>query len=309
MTSKCRAYCYLLLAIGAWGSLYVVGKQVMATVPMFSVMFIRYAVAGALLFGIAKKRGLPGIARQDLKYILLIGAVGYFLSAGSQLLSMKLTDASLASIINSTSPVVITLFAALLLKEKINLQKSIALLAAVAGAMIIVGAAVGSGQALGIAASVFAVVTWGLVSVVIRLLSKRYHPLVITAYGMLVAAVCCLPFAAMDFAALPGLSVFTPEIILQLLYIALVCTALAHVLWNNSLSLLEAGSCSMFYPVQPMVSALLGWLCLGEAITSQFLLGATFIVCGVLYGVLYGDGQRKLRLPALHWRVKKPAHL
>ncbi|NLK36177.1 MAG: DMT family transporter, partial [Gracilibacteraceae bacterium] len=69
-------------------------------------------------------------------------------------------------------------------------------------------------------------------------------------------------------------------------YMGLVCTGLAHVLWNKSLSMLEAGTCSLFYPIQPMVAVLLGWLFLGESINLSFVFGAVLIIGGVVFSLL-----------------------
>jgi len=65
----------------------------------------------------------------------------------------------------------------------------------------------------------------------------------------------------------------------------IVCTALGHVLWNKSLSMIEAGKCSLFYPLQPMVAALIGWTFLKEEINSTFIIGAVLIIFGVLFSV------------------------
>jgi drug/metabolite transporter (DMT)-like permease len=63
------------------------------------------------------------------------------------------------------------------------------------------------------------------------------------------------------------------------------CTALAYYLWNRSLSMIEAGKCGLFYPMQPMVSAFLGWMFLGEEITQRFVIGAALIISGVMFSI------------------------
>lgn len=49
---------------------------------------------------------------------------------------------------------------------------------------------------------------------------------------------------------------------------------------------MEAGICSLFYPVQPMVSVLLGALFLGEKMNASFFVGAVLIIGGVLVSVV-----------------------
>lgn len=64
--------------------------------------------------------------------------------------------------------------------------------------------------------------------------------------------------------------------------VAGVGTAVAHTCWNKSLQLLSASTCSMFYPLQPLVSAVLGVLLLHEVITWQFVVGAVLICSGIV---------------------------
>ena len=78
-----------------------------------------------------------------------------------------------------------------------------------------------------------------------------------------------------------------PSCTLSLLYMGVVCTGVAYTLWNKSLSVLDAGVCSAFYPIQPAVSTLLGILLLGESITTGFVIGSVLIVCGVLISLIH----------------------
>ena len=75
---------------------------------------------------------------------------------------------------------------------------------------------------------------------------------------------------------------------LAVLYMGLLGTAAPHSLWNYSLSRMDASFCSMFYPLQPLVSSVLGVLLLGERITINLVVGGLIICCGVVMAVLSG---------------------
>lgn len=68
----------------------------------------------------------------------------------------------------------------------------------------------------------------------------------------------------------------------------IICTGIAYYLWNKSLGMIEAGTCSAFYPIQPLVSTVLGVIILKEQVGFQFFLGAAFIVFGVLLNLRGG---------------------
>ena len=81
--------------------------------------------------------------------------------------------------------------------------------------------------------------------------------------------------------------------VLGLLYMGIVCTAFTNILWNKSLSMLPANTCSAFYPIQTLTSSFLGVLVFHEVLTTSFILGSTFIIIGVLISLLFQKRTRK----------------
>ena len=66
----------------------------------------------------------------------------------------------------------------------------------------------------------------------------------------------------------------------------LVGSGLAQYTWTASLAELPASTCSLFYPLQPMFSALLGMLLLNETFTPSFLVGLVLISADVILSTL-----------------------
>lgn len=284
---KKLVYAYLLMTFSLWGSLYVVSKFVLNKIPVFTVSFIRYLIAVIFLFSIIHFKKTGKIQREDYKYIIIVGFMGYFVSLGVQLIGTKISGASMASLINSMNPVFITLAATVILKEKLTLKKAVSIILSLIGVYIIVGGNV-EGQTAGIFLSLGSVVLWSVVSVYVRKISQKYPPLLITAYGMLVAVVCNFPVSVCEIITGQAVS-FDKSAVFALVYMGIFCTGIAHLLWNQSLSMMEAGVCSAFYPIQPLVSVVLGIIFLHEKITVSFLVGCIFIVCGVLLCILRID--------------------
>ncbi|NMM64294.1 EamA family transporter [Clostridium sp. P21] len=293
MTNKKTAYVYLIITFCAWGSLYVVSKFVLGKVPVVTVLFLRYFIAGITLFFMNKKSKAKKIEREDLKYIFLVGFAGYFLSVGAQLIGIKLSNASIASLINAMNPITMMFFAAVILKERLTIKKVFCVVLAMLGVYITIGDVRGNGQALGILFSIFSVILWSLVSVMVRRITQKYGALQITTYSMFIATLCTLPISIGELIVTPNVQ-FNWSVILSLIYMGIVCTALAYVLWNKSLSIIEAGTCSLFYPVQPMVSVIFGVMFLGEHINMNFIFGAVLIVGGVLFSILGKKSTSKL---------------
>lgn len=100
-----------------------------------------------------------------------------------------------------------------------------------------------------------------------------------------IAAVCSFPTAVYEYTTVATINLFRMDVFASVLYIGIVCTALTNLLWNKSPTMIDAGSCSLFYPIQPLVAALLGALLLGEKIGFSFIAGAVLIIGGVLFSI------------------------
>lgn len=285
MESKTMSYLRLLLVFSLWGSLYVVSKFVLGRVPPFTVSFIRFLIAGTILYVYLQRKRPKKVDPKDYKYFLYIGFFGYFISNVSLLIGTKLSSASIASLINSMSPITIMVSAAIFLKEKLTWKKVISITIALIGVYIIMGGVSGRAQFTGILITIFSLLLWTSVTIIIRKISQKYDSLQITAYTMLIAVLFTMPAAVYEMIDTENIDFSWPSI-LSIIYMGTFCSAVAHYFWNKSLSKLEASTCSLLYPVQPLTSAILGVIFLGERITVSFVFGAILIVLGLFFSLL-----------------------
>ena len=287
MEARNKAYIYLILALTSWGSLYVAGKYVLETVPSFTLLFLRYLIGVSILLVVYRKRPRASIERKDYKYIILIGFVGYFLAIGFQLLGTHYCNASMASLITSMNPAMIILFAALLLHEKIIVQKGMAVGVTLIGTVIVIGNLGAGNTVIGVIFSFVSMTAWSLTSVLVRLVCQRYDSITVTIYGMTVGMLFSLPASVIEIRSVSlEIADITPAVIMWILYIGIVCTAGGLLFWSRALELADAATCSLFYPIQPLTSAILGVVFLKEALSLNFLIGGVLIVGGILFAVL-----------------------
>jgi drug/metabolite transporter (DMT)-like permease len=286
LKSKTNVIFYLFLVFFIWGSTYVFSKIAVDRMPTFVVAFIRYVFAAITLFFMLRKKNVPKVEKKDYKYFIIIGAIGYALCSGLQLLGTKYAGASIASLINSMSPVTIIIAAVILLKEKLTLKKMISLIFVIAGAFIVAGKTSENSMIIGIIFSLVSLTIWSVITVLIRKITQKYDSLQVTAYCMAISAVCNLPAAVIDGSFHTGSFHFDFSLIFSLIFLGTIGTAISQYLWNKCLSMAEASFCSLFYPLQPLSASALGILILGEKITWNFLLGGFFIIVGVLYSIL-----------------------
>ncbi len=283
---KNKAYFYLIATLTSWGSLYVASKYVLEIVPSFVLLFLRYFIAVLILFYVYRKYPKAEIEKKDYKYILLIGFIGYFFAIGFQLLGTHYCSASMASLITSMNPAMIILLAIPILHEKITLKKAIAVGITLIGTAVIIGD-LGTGNTVpGVVFSFISMTAWSLTSVIVRFSCQKYDAVSVTIYGMTIGMIFALPAALIEM-NMTGfeLSKITPVVAVWILYIGVVCTAGGLLFWNKALEALDAATCSLFYPIQPLTSAFLGIMILGEEINLNYIIGSVLIIGGILYAV------------------------
>lgn len=276
----------LFIVVALWGSLYVGNRVILEYMPVLWLLFFRFAISAAVLIPVTVRRGLLQPQRADWPRFLLVGGVGYFASNGLLTLCTRLTNASLSSLLNSMNPIFMLIFAYFLLGEKITPRKILVIAVAIGGAAVIVGGPGSNVNLVGVVCAIASVLLWSFNSIFMKSLTAKYDPLTVTGYGMGIAAVFSLPTAFVE-SRVEGTGIqWALEPVLWLAFVALGCTAFAHMMWNFCLAHQEAGHCAAFYPVQPMVSMLLGVVLLGERITPSFLLGSALIILSVVLNSL-----------------------
>ncbi len=270
----------LLIVMTFWGSLYISNRVLLAAMPVLVVLFFRFFFGGLVLLAVSKALHLEMIHREDLPLMLFLGLIGYFLSNALLTVCTKLTSASLSSLLNSMNPLFIMLFAYLILGEKITPRRIALIVLAILGAAIIIGAPGANINLLGILCALGSICFWSVASILMKRLSKKYHPMVITAYGQGIAGIASLIGGGIQLASGQEMH-FSAVIVFNIIFISLFCTALSHMLWNLCMAHEDASRCASFYPIQPMVSMIFGFLLLHEEMTASFLLGSAIIIVSV----------------------------
>lgn len=296
MTKNHWGAAYLTLAASIWGGMYVVSKAALAVIPPFTLVFIRYLIALALLLLIAVRNGEKIVPSENKAAIFQIGFFGYFLSIAAQFAGTKLSSAHMGAMVTSLSPFFQATFAIVLLREKISVRQTAATIISFVGIMIIIGIPESgkAGGQWGTILLLLAALFWGYYSVLAKKLASTYSALQITTAGILLAAILTAPAAVTEAGDWIFADILTWPMLLSLLYLGIISTAVAFFCWNKGLSLLPAQQAGLFFFLQPLVGSLLGWAVLDETITAAFLAGSLCILGGIYFTLTAGDSQKRL---------------
>jgi len=288
-------YLYLLITFFCWGSVYVVSKFALGALPAPAVCTSRVIVGVLAVLFLARKEQRPHFSKEEKKSLLMIAFFGYFCTQQLVTLGISLTGASMAALINSLTPVAITVVAAIVLKERIDAVKIICLILAIGGpAIVTLDNGVGAGSMIGIVAVLASLVCWAIASTHVRRMTKTYSAIIVTLYGMALSLVFQIPVAVGSLILNPGSVHLSFSTVAALLYLGIIGTGVGQLFWSLCLQLKEASFCSMFYPLQPVFSAILGAIILGESFRPMFFVGLVLIAADVVLICLHNRKLEKM---------------
>ncbi|HLO31937.1 MAG TPA: DMT family transporter [Anaerolineales bacterium] len=273
-----------LSAASIWGGMYVVSKAVLNIIPPFSLVSLRLILGALTLIIVLVMRGFPKVSREQVWQVLGVGLIGYGISLSLQFLGTKLSTAANGSLVTSATPAFVLIFAWMLLKEKITTRRWIALLLATLGVVAVIdprSAQLNPKLFLGNLALIGAAVTWALYSVLVRKAAQNLDVLPLSLIAFLGGLPVVLPAGAWELKAI-GIGEISPGVIGGVLFLGIISTALAMVLWNSAFAFVDASLAALTFFAQPIVGTFLGWLFLGETITPLFLLGGVLIGLGLI---------------------------
>ncbi len=292
MRNSCfwRGTIYGITAASIWGSMYVVSDIVLEVVPPFTLLSARVLLALLVLLPISRRLGHSPPNRQILPGLLTVGLVGIGISLGAQFVGTDLSTAVNGALVTSASPAFVVLFALIILREKLTAASLAAIVLASVGVLIILdptSADFSSDTFIGDVFLAIAAVTWGLYSVLVRRVSMRYtvSTLTVTVVALFAGLLISIPGSLLELSQRP-LGTISPGIVLGVLYLGLICTAFALLLWNRAFALVSATAASLFFFAQPIAGAILAAVFLGQSMTSGLWLGGALIALAVLFSLL-----------------------
>jgi drug/metabolite transporter (DMT)-like permease len=291
MRDTTRAYLALTFTVLAWGMSFVATKAALESFTPFVLVFLRFAGA-SLVFALLLRGRFPRLRPADHgRFLLLAGfePVLYFIF---ETYGLTLTTASEASIIIAAVPIAVAIVARVFLKEPIEVRTAVAILASIAGIVVLIVGDPGtelevSGSVAGNLLMIGAVVAAAFYTVLARSLGRRWTARQITGLQAMYGSGLLLPFflatagnTAWENIAAPALG--------ALIFLTFFATIGAFLTYNFSLKILPAGKAAIFINGIPVVATIGGWILLGERLSGWEFLGAGLVILAAYLAVTAG---------------------
>lgn len=262
MSQQLKAHLALIAVALIYGGNYTIAKVVMddGYLQPFAFIFLRGGVGMFLFWFFHVLFVREPVQRKDLPLLAVCGLFGVAINQLVFFAGLKMTTPINASLIMTTTPILVLLVSSAMLGEAITRRKIIGIMLGAIGAILLI--AYGQRVALGgkgiwgdlmiiINASAF-----GFYLVLSKPLMQRYHPITIVKWAFTFGFLFIIPFGYSPLMETDW-SRFTPLIWSSVGYV-LVCTTFLAYLFNAfALKVVQASVVSIYIYFQPLFATLI----------------------------------------------------
>ncbi|WP_255522659.1 MULTISPECIES: DMT family transporter [unclassified Blastococcus] len=283
-----------LVSATCFGAMAVFGKFAYeAGVTPAALVLLRFALAALLLLALLRLRpglrtgrpdpargGAPArLPRRVVLTALGLGAFGYATQASLFFAALERTDASLVALVFYTYPALVTLAAALLGRERLTPPRAAALAVASCGTLLVLlGAGGVPVDVAGVTMAFGCAVTYTAYILVADGVVHRVPPVVLSALVMSGAAVALALRALVSGGIDLG---FGPAGWFWIGCIAVVCTVVAMLTFFAGLRRVGPSGAAILSTLEPVVTAALAAVALGEVLTPLQAGGGLLVLASV----------------------------
>jgi drug/metabolite transporter (DMT)-like permease len=298
MSERSKALAAIIACVLFWGFSFISIKVTVAVFPPMSQGLIRFAIALVFLFFMKLKLAPDEkLKARDIPLLFGAGLSGVTLYFFFENNGIALVTASEASIAMGSVPVLSMVAEAISEKfsrnkdssraqPKIRVRQWIGTFISIAGVWLVAGVSFAlSGSLKGYFYMAGATFLWVLYTLLTRPLFARCSRIYIVFWQTVAGFISFIPFSIMEFNkwGRPDLPV-----ILHFLFLGVFCSALAYWYYARALEVLGLSVSAIFINLVPLVTAVFGFILMGDRLTPMQWLGAVFVIGGVYLSMLEG---------------------
>lgn len=244
------------------------------------------AGGSALLFWMlwATSRGPAGFERKDTGRFLLCALFGVALNQMLFLKGLTLTSTVHASLLMLITPLVVTLFAAIVLKERFTTNKAIGLSLGIGGALFLIlqkeGGQEGSNYLLGDGLIILNAVFYSFYFILVKPLMARYSAVHVIRWIFTIGTLFILPFGWEQLNETRW-EQWPWQQAAALIAVVFFGTFLAYLFNAYGIKHIGAGATGAYIYTQPLFAVAIAVAFAGEVFSLQKGFAALLIFCGV----------------------------
>ena len=280
-----KAILLALFVTFLWSTSFILIKWGLAEIPPLTYAGLRYSLAFLCLLPFAFNRNNKAVIKTLTKYdwfkLISYGLLFIAFTQGAMFMGLELLPAVTVSLWLNFTPVIVAIMAVFFLREYPTiLQWGGAILFIVGILTYFFPISLSESQGLGLLVMTIGVLANSSSSVLGRDINRsgKVNPLVVTVISMGIGSIVLLAAGII----VQGLPPISTQNLLYLLWLAVINTALAFVIWNYTLRTLTAMESSIINGTMLIQIAILAWIFLGEGISLQEIIGMAVAAAGAV---------------------------
>lgn len=287
-----KGYIYIFITAFAFSTMEIAGKIISGQLNPFQLTFLRFAIGGLILLPFALvdiRKRRPKLGFKDFAFFALTGFTGIVVSMSFFQLAVLYTKASVVAVIFSTNFVFTIPFAMAILKEKPGKRTVPAIIASIAGILLIFNPFSASPDVKGILLAFAAAVTFSLYGVIGKTGIQKYGGLILNSFsfiiGNLFLLLCIVIFK------IPVISGVNAGNFIYVLYLGIFVTGIGYLCYFEAMKQTSAITASMVFFIKPALAPILSLFILSESIPVHSIMGILCIIGASL--MIFLQGRRK----------------
>jgi len=249
-----------------------------------NLAFWRFLIATPILFFYAflkYRREMLNFNFSEWFTLLFLGLTGVSILYVVQFMALEYTTAINGSILINVSAIFIAILSILLLKERINIKKSLGVTMGFVGIVVVISNGeihfFESSTIFGDLLMVFDGLIWAGYTIVGKSLLERKNAEIITAWAFLFGTLTLIPFLIFPGFKIPSYLITWSSVI----YMGLLCSIFGYLIWYFALEREDASNVAVYIYLIPLFTAIIAYFTLNEVITVIKAIGGFLTILGV----------------------------
>lgn len=290
--SKPAGHLAAFITVLCWGCSFISSKVLMEGAGMtpVEVFVYRFSIAYLLILCFTIKN-IRSRSRKDEIQFAICGVCSGTLYFLMENYALMYTSTGNVSLLSSISPIFVAILVSIIYKTRMRRGEITGSLVAFVGvALVIFSESISKGlgiqiSPLGDILAISCAFSWAIYSIAVKNLLPFYDSFFITRKLFFYGLITSIPLLLIQPEPLHIGVLFDasqPKYLMNLLFLALMCSTMAYLLWNESMKIIGPVSTNNYMYLQPPVTMIAGCWLLGETIYPFGYVGCVLVLAGLL---------------------------
>lgn len=277
---------FAITAVALWGLAFPLIQDGLVYFSPVMLGFVRFGLASLVLAVVLllryPLRQIGSFTRREWKPLLALALLYVTIPNIAQNMGLENGTSSVASVIQSSGPVMTLVFAVILLKEGLTKTKAVGTVVAMTGTVLLVARGELSLEDENFVSNVLILISatsYGLAWVSAKKMLERNPPFLVISMSLVIGTgllALALPFEG------DSMAVFNESSLLNILVLGIFCAGASSVLYLSALEHEEVSKIAFFVYLMPVFASVFAWIIRGEGVATWTAVCGLIIVVGII---------------------------